>query len=375
MYGIQTYIDKLISDSTPERPLWNIESINKGKKPSWNYIDGCMMSALYELYIITGESKYFNFVKNYIDYYVNEDGSIKNYDKQKFNLDDVNEGRVLFDLYGATGDEKYKKAIFNLYDQLKDQPRTNTGNFWHKKIYPNQIWLDGIYMAQPFYCRYLTAFGGCNYKDVLSQIENVHSIMYDEDEKLYYHGVDCSKKAFWADEKGLSKSFWLRSIGWFLVALADLCEFCHDKKTVAKLGKILKEALVGISGYVDKKTGMLYQVVDCPEKEGNYPETSGSLMVSYALMKGARLGIVPKDYGTIGKNIYEAVVDRYLKVSDSGDIELGGICLVAGLGPEDNLRRNGTYEYYISEPVVKNDAKGVAPLVMCYAELKRFSNE
>lgn len=372
MYGIQTYIDRLISDSTPEKPLWNIEKVNSGKQPYWNYIDGCMMSALYELYIITGENKYFNFVKNYIDYYVADDGSIKTYDKNKFNLDDINEGRVLFDLYGATGDERYKKAIFNLYEQLKEQPRTETGNFWHKKIYPNQIWLDGIYMAQPFYCRYLTAFGGCDYQDLLSQIENVRALMFDEKAKLYYHGIDCSKTVFWANEKGLSQSFWLRSIGWFLVALADLCEFCHDGKVAKKLSGILKEALIGVSNYVDKKTGMLYQVPDKSEKEGNYPETSGSLMVSYALMKAYRLGIVQKEYGVLGKNVYDAVVDRYLKVSDNGDIELGGICLVAGLGPENNLRRNGTYEYYISEPVVKNDAKGVAPLVMCYAELKRF---
>lgn len=372
MYGIQPYIDKLLDESTPSCPLWNIESIRVGKSPVWNYIDGCMMSALYQLYIITGEKRYFNFVKNYIDYYVEQDGTIRTYNKEKFNLDDVNEGRVLFDLYGATGEEKYKKAIFNIYDQLANQPRTHTGNFWHKKIYPNQIWLDGIYMAQLFYCRYKTAFGGCDYSDMLKQIENVHSLMYDKKKKLYYHGIDCSKKAFWADEKGLSKSFWLRSIGWYLVALADLMEYCHSKEVVTKLAKIFREAIAGIVPYIDHKTNMLYQVVDKPKMAGNYPETSGSLMVSYAMMKGSRLGVLDVKYHEMGKKIFEGVVSKYLKVYDDGQIKLGGICLVAGLGPEDNKRRDGTYEYYISEPVVENDAKGVAPLVMCYAEIKNW---
>ena len=372
MYGIQPYIDKLLDESTPSCPLWNIESIRVGKSPVWNYIDGCMMSALYQLYIITGEKRYFNFVKNYIDYYVEQNGTIRTYNKEKFNLDDVNEGRVLFDLYGATGEEKYKKAIFNIYDQLANQPRTHTGNFWHKKIYPNQIWLDGIYMAQPFYCRYKTAFGGCDYSDMLKQIENVHSLMYDKKKKLYYHGIDCSKKAFWADEKGLSKSFWLRSIGWYLVALADLMEYCHSKEVVTKLAKIFKEAIAGIVPYIDHKTNMLYQVVDKSKMAGNYPETSGSLMVSYAMMKGSRLGVLDVKYHEMGKKIFEGVVSKYLKVYEDGQIKLGGICLVDGLGPEDNKRRDGTYEYYISEPVVENDAKGVAPLVMCYAEIKNW---
>lgn len=369
MQGIQAYVDRLISESTPERPLWNIEAIKVGKKPSWNYIDGCMISALYQLYVTTGQRKYFDFVKSYIDYYVDDDGNIKTYDMQKFNLDDINEGRVLFDLYGATGDEKYKKAIFNLYEQLKNQPRTSTGNFWHKKIYPNQIWLDGVYMAQPFLARYVTAFGACDYSDVVSQVKNVHKLMFDSRKGLYYHGMDCSKQAFWARKNGLSHSFWLRSIGWYLVALADLYEYCRDAKCREQFAKILKKAVLGISRYVDPITNMLYQVVDKSEEPDNYPETSGSLMVAYAMLKGARLGAIPPMYKKIGRAIFDGVTKNQLVASEDGEIELGGICLVAGLGPEDNKRRDGSYAYYVSEPVVKNDAKGVAPLVMCYAEI------
>lgn len=369
MRDITGYIERILSESTTESPLWNIESIRQGKKPSWNYIDGCMMTALWRLYITSGDRRFFDFVKNYIDAFVDENGVIKTYDMQKFNLDDINEGRVLFDLYGATGDERYRLALETLATQLRNQPRTPTGNFWHKKIYPNQIWLDGIYMAQVFYCRYLTAFGGCDYSDMLSQIQNVRALMFDEQKKLYYHGIDCSKQAFWANGKGLSQSFWLRSIGWFLVALADICEYCCDKKVVKKIAEILSEAIDGVAAYVDAESGMLFQVVDKIASSGNYPETSGSCMVAYAMLKGARLGVLDQSYRAVGESIYESVCKKYLRVTDDGLLNLGGICLVAGLGPENNRRRDGSYAYYISEPVVENDAKGIAPLVMCYSEL------
>lgn len=369
MREMELYINRLLAESTPECPLWNIESVRQGKKPSWNYIDGCMMTALWRFYITSGDKRFFDFVKNYIDYFVGADGSIKTYDMQKFNLDDINEGRVLFDLYGATGDERYHTAIEALALQLKNQPRTSTGNFWHKKIYPDQIWLDGIYMAQVFLCRYQTAFGGADYSDMLSQIKNVRKLMFDENKKLYYHGIDCSQKAFWANEKGLSHSFWLRSIGWFLVALADICEYCRDKKVVKQIGKILAEAVEGVAQYIDAQSGMLFQVVDKIGEEGNYPETSGSCMVAYAMLKGARLGVLPQKYAQTGREIFDGVCKKYLKVSSDGQLNLGGICLVAGLGPENNRRRDGSYAYYISEPVVQNDAKGVAPLIMCYSEI------
>lgn len=371
---IEKYVDFLIDNSTPERPYWNIESIRQGKKPHWNYIDGCMMTALWNLYILTGGHKYRRFVLNYLDYYVDDDGNPLGYDANKFNLDDINEGRVLFDLYGATDNVKYFKAIKLLKRQLDLQPRTSTGNYWHKLIYPNQIWLDGLYMAQVFSCRYQTAFGGCDYSDIVKQFESVRKLMFDCDKKLYYHGVDCSKQAFWADKTtGLSKSFWLRSIGWHLVALADVLEYCRDKKARERLSKIFAEAIEGVSGYVDENAKMLYQVVDQGNREGNYLETSGSSMVAYAMLKGARLGYLDSKYSVLGKQIFDGICRRYLTSSDDGTLTLDGICLVAGLGPQDNLRRDGTFEYYVSEPVVANDAKGVAPFVLCYTEILQLA--
>lgn len=370
---IDRYIDKLLDGSTPDAPLWNIESIRQGKKPSWNYIDGCMITALLCASEITGETKYADFAEKFIDYYVFDDGSIRGYSKEKYNLDDVNEGKVLFELYEKTGKEKYKKAIFLLESQLEEQPRTNTGNFWHKKIYPNQIWLDGLYMGQVFSTLFKKYFGNKDYSDVVNQFKNVRKLMFDEDKKLYYHGCDCSKTAFWADkETGRSKSFWLRAIGWFCISLIDNIDYIDDEGAKAELVKIFAEAIDGISQYADSETGMYYQVVDQGGREGNYLETSGSSMIAYAMMKGARLGVIDKKYAEMGRKTFDGICKKYLSISDNGDLNLGGICLVAGLGPEDNKRRDGTFEYYISEPVVENDAKGVAPFVLCYTEVKRM---
>ena len=371
---IDRYIERLLGKSTPEAPYWNIESIRQGKPPHWNYIDGCMITALLCAAEITGEQRYADFAEEFIDYYVSEDGSIRGYSQEKFNLDDVNEGRVLFDLYKKTGKEKYKKAIFLLREQLEKQPRTITGNFWHKQIYPNQIWLDGLYMAQVFYVRFQKEFGGGDYSDTVSQFKFVRGLMFDEDKKLYYHGCDCSKSAFWADkETGRSKNFWLRDIGWFCISLVDNIDYIDNEADKKELCAIFSEIMDGISQYTDSETGMYYQVVDQGAREGNYLETSGSSMIAYAMMKGARLGVIDKKYAEMGKKTFDGICNKYLSVNDEGDLNLGGICLVAGLGPEDNRRRDGSYEYYISEPVVENDAKGVAPFVLCYTEVKRLT--
>lgn len=370
---IDRYIDRLLDGSTPDAPLWNIENIRLGKKSAWNYIDGCMITALLCASEITGEKKYFDFAENFIDYYVFDDGTIRGYSKEKFNLDDVNEGKVLFELYEKTHKEKYKKAISLLESQLEEQPRTATGNFWHKQIYPNQIWLDGLYMGQVFSALYKKYFGNKDYSDVVNQYKSVRKLMFDENKKLYYHGCDCSKKAFWADkETGCSKNFWLRSIGWFCISLIDIIEFIDDENAKSELVKIFAEEIDGISQYADKETSMYYQVVDKGGEEGNYLETSGSSMIAYAMMKGARLGVIDGKYAEQGRKTFDGICKKYLSISENGDLNLGGICLVAGLGPEDNPRRDGSYEYYISEPVVENDAKGVAPFVLCYTEVKRM---
>ena len=369
--NIDRYIDRLITESTPDLPIWNIESIRQGKKPHWNYIDGCMITSLLQMWHITGDEKYFTFAESFIDYYVNEDGSILGYNIEKYNLDDINEGRVLFELYRVTGKEKYRLAIENQKKQLDNQPRTNTGNFWHKLIYPHQIWLDGIYMAQVFSALYAKEYGGKDYSNMLCQIENVNKYMQDETTGLYYHGLDCSKSMFWADkESGLSENFWLRSIGWYTVALVDIIELIDDNDAKDRLVKIFSDLIDSAADFRDE-SGLYWQVVDKPGKEGNYLETSGSSMLAYAMLKGARLGVIDQKYRELGKATFDGICERYLTINDNGELNLGGICLVAGLGPENNPRRDGSYEYYISEPIVENDAKGVAPFILCYTEILR----
>ena len=369
---IDAYVRGLIEKSSPSHTAWNIESVREGRPASWNYIDGCMITALLAMSDITGDARYFDFAEGFIDWFVLEDGTIRTYDRKKYNLDDINEGRVLFPLYAKTGKEKYKKAAENLYRQIQEQPRTFEGNFWHKAIYPNQVWLDGLYMAQPFYALYETTFGSSDVSDTLSQIANVRLRMFDEARKLYYHGYDATRTIFWADPvTGCSKNFWLRSVGWFSVALVDLCEILPNGAGRDRLCEIFNELIAGVAPYADKETGLYWQVVDQGGREGNYLETSGSSMLAYSMLKGARLGVLPKEYAAKGEKTFRGIVDKYLSFTD-GELNLGGICLVAGLGPEDNPRRDGSYEYYISEPVVENDAKGVAPFVLCYTEIKRL---
>ena len=366
------YIDSLLVDSTPERPKWNIEQIRMGKKASWNYIDGCMLIALMRLYKKTKDKKYYDFVKNYVDYFVKEDGAIAYYKENDYNLDNVNEGRVLFDLYKLSGEEKYKLAAKTLFTQLERQPRNVYGSFWHKKIYHDQVWLDGLFMAQVFSYRYREYFGDKDFSDVINQFRNVEKFMKDPVTGLYYHGFDASKTLFWANEKGLSANFWLRSMGWYFAALADVTAYMEEGDVKEEFKGYIRHAIDSVLKFRDEDSKMYWQVVDKGGKKGNYLETSGSALIAYAILKSANAGLIDLSYGKYGAETFDGICKRYVVETADGGIELHGICLVAGLGPETKPRRDGSFEYYISEPVVTADAKGVAPFVMCYVELTKF---
>ncbi len=371
MNAIERYVEQILAGSTPDRPLWNIEKIRQGKINGWNYIDGCMMIALLTLHRITGEARYFDFAERFLDYYVREDGSLLGYREEDYNLDNLCEGRPLFDVYDATGKEKYRRAIETLHGQVLRQPRTKEGNFWHKAIYPHQVWLDGLYMAQVFYVRYTTRFEACGgYEDIRKQFRTVRERMYDPATGLYRHGWDSSGKAFWCGPDGRSQNPWLRSLGWFAAALVDVTASIAEGHEAfrAEMTAYARDLAASLKRYVDPAFGMLWQVPDQIGREGNYPETSGSAMAAYFFLKGARLGILEEDCAGVGVGIFRSICKKYLTERD-GALNLGGICLVAGLGPEDNRRRDGSYAYYISEPVVENDAKGLAPFLMCYTEL------
>lgn len=367
---LDDYIDQLLEKSSPQQPIWNIEKIKAGAKPSWNYIDGCMIKAILELYYITKKDAYLTFADSFIDYFISEDGSIKSYDPMEYNLDNVNAGKTLFDLYKLTGKEKYAKAINTVYSQLQTQPRTSTGNFWHKKIYPNQIWLDGLYMAQPFYMQYEVTYNDCkNCGDIYHQFLTVYEKMRDLRNGLYYHAYDDSREMFWCDKvTGLSDNFWLRALGWFAMALIDTMEVMPEDKLKEEkehLNRIYQELIDAMLPYQDEETGMWYQVVNRGGISPNYLETSGSAIFAYAIMKSVRLGYLDKSYDIYGRKAFEGICKKYLS-EENGELQLDGICLVAGLGNKE--MREGTFDYYMREPVVKNEAKGVAPLILAYIE-------
>lgn len=370
------YVDYLIAGSTAEAPLWNIEKVRSGKPNKWNYIDGCMITACLSLYKTTGDEKFLDFSKKFLDYFVKDNGVIETYDPTEYNLDNVNQGKNLFTLYDLTGDQRYRDAIETIRGQLETQPRTKEGNFWHKKIYPNQVWLDGMYMGQPFYMEYETKFDDKkHYDDIFHQFANVVKYMRDPKTGLYYHGYDASKKAFWCNkETGLSQNFWLRALGWYSMALLDTLSKCEPgeeyKAEYDNLKKVFVDLIDSMLKFQDE-SGMWYQLPALGGQEPNYLETSGSAIMAYSLLKGVRLGFLPESYRAYGLKAFQGICDRYLKEKD-GHLSLGGICLVAGLGPEDNRRRDGSFEYYMSEPIVEDDAKGVGPLLLAYTEMRRL---
>ena len=373
MEKIDKYIEELMEKSTPDAPIWNIEVIRAGKKARWDYIDGCMIKAFLEMYAITGDERYLTFSDNYIGAKVHEDGTIENYDVNELNIDNINAGKTLFDLYALTGKEKYQKAIHHIFSQVEKMPRTAEGSFWHKNIYPNQVWLDGLYMCQPFYMQYIRTYrDGIGVDDIYKQFDNVERNMKDPRTGLYYHAFDYSRSMFWCDKvTGLSQHFWLRALGWFSMALLDTLDKADpsDGDRYETLKGRFASLIHSLLKYQDE-SGMWYQVINYGGMEKNYLETSGSSILAYAILRGVRLGFLDESLRENGIRAFKGVCDKYLDFDEQGDLHLGGICLVAGLGGKKN--RPGTYDYYMSEPIVQDDAKGVGPFLMAYTEMKRL---
>lgn len=370
---LDEYINYLMDHSDSEHPAWNLEMIRSGKNNKWNYIDGCMITGILELYEITGEARYLDFADRFLSGFVEEDGSIRTYDVEEYSLDNVNPAKNLITMYGLTGKEKYRKAIELVRSQLSTMPRTPEGNFWHKLIYPNQVWLDGIYMALPFYMEYEKRFDAQkDCQDICRQIANVEIRMRDPKTGLYYHGYDASRKMYWADpDTGCSPNFWLRAEGWFIRGLVDVLEIMKDLPMQAEsvhLQHMLLDLARALSKYQDP-SGLWYQLIALPELEGNYLETSGTALISAALLKAVRLGFLPESFRVIGEKAFYGIVDHRLTKNADGTPCVTGICLVAGLGGEQH--RDGSVAYYLSEPVVQNDAKGVGPLLLAYTEMLR----
>ena len=345
-------------------------------KPAWNYTQGLVLKGVLAVYDKTGEAGYLDYVKAYYDHFINPDGSIKTYDINEYSVDRINAGKVLFPLYEKTKDERYRKAIDLLRLQMKDHPRTKEGGFWHKKRYPWQMWLDGLYMASPFLAQYAITFNEeAMIDDVVNQFVWMEAHARDPKTGLLYHGWDESREQKWADPKtGLSKEFWGRAVGWYAMALVDVLDFIpksHPRR--GEITAILDRLAVAVVKVQDPKTGVFWQVLDKPGLDGNYLESSASVMFAYTFLKGARLGYLDRKYAAAGKSIYAGVVKEFITIGEKGVMSIHKGCSVAGLGgdPNSGTWRSGTFDYYVKEPVRSNDPKAVGPFILASLELER----
>ncbi|TDS14879.1 glycoside hydrolase family 88 protein [Sphingobacterium paludis] len=357
-----TAMDKLFKDA---------RFTNPEKGPTWTYDMGVVLEGVAEVWRNTADPVYFQYIQNWMDQYVSEDGHIRNYKATEYNIDHVKNGRSLLFLYKVTGKQKYLKASEKLYAQLKTHPRTNEGGFWHKHIYPNQMWLDGLYMAQPFYTEYAALMDIPEiYEDVVNQFTYMENHARDAKTGLLYHGWDESRKERWSDPKtGLSKHFWGRGMGWYAMALVDVLDnFPEDHPRRKELIQILNRTLTAAAKFQDKRSGVWYDILDLGTREGNYLEASASSMFVYAMAKAVRKGYVSSSFQKNVDRGYAGLLKEFVTPAGQDRVDLNRVVEVSGLGGKKY--RDGSFEYYMSEPIRTNDPKGVGAFLLASSEVE-----
>lgn len=354
--------------------LWT-DSFNLAKPGTpvkWSYDLGVILKGVEAVWKASGDARWFDYIQRQMDYYVQDDGSIKAYKREDYNIDFVNNGKLLLLLYQVTGKSKYYKAATLLREQLHTHPRTSEGGFWHKRIYPQQMWLDGLYMGQPFYAEYAKLFDDQEaFDDITNQFVLMEKHSRDGETGLLYHGWDESREQAWADGlTGTSPNFWGRSLGWYGMALVDAVEhFPAGHAGVDSLSGILARLAKAVVTYQDKESGLWYDVVDMGHRPENYLEASASAMLVYTLAKGVRLGYLPESYLEHARKGYQGMLETFISHGEDGGINLEGTVMVSGLGGEKNYR-DGSFEYYMGEPVIQNDPKGIGAFIKCAAEME-----
>ena len=347
-------------------------------KPKWNYTTGLELLAIMDAGETYNQESYTRYALSWLERMVAEDGqSIVTYKLSNYNLDHICPGRLLYRAYDLTGEERYLKAIDLLWRQLCEQPRTPEGGYWHKKAYPNQMWLDGLYMAEPFKAEYLVRYATPEeaehgWQDIVHQFTLVAQKTYDPATGLFRHAWDSSKEMFWCDKTtGQSEHAWLRAMGWYTVALVEVLDIMPESTPGREnLTAILDHIYKTIPAFADPKSGMWYQVMDCPEREGNYQESTGSIMLIYAMLKGTRIGVLSADYQATATELYKKFVKRFMRENQDHTISMIDCCAVGGLGGKQN--RKGDFDYYLSEPIIENDCKGVGPFIWASMEYERL---
>jgi len=345
------------------------------KSPKWTYPAAIVLDAAEQVYANTGKKEYYDYISSFGEKLVKEDGTIVSYELEKYNIDLLNSGNVLLYLYEKEKKEKYLKALQTLRLQIDGQPRTNEGSFWHKKIYPNQVWLDGLYMGMPFYTHFTKDFTkGTDatkaYDDIVMQFDSVQKNLLDKKTGLLYHAWDESKEQAWADKQtGLSPNFWGRAMGWYGMAMVDVLDYLpKDHPGRARIISYIKSFSDAVIKYQNKKSGLWYQVLDKPLANGNYEEATASAMFVYTMIKSVNKGYLPKSYKVAAQKGYDGIIKDLITVDENGVVNLNKCCAVAGLGGKPY--RDGSYEYYVNEKIRSNDAKGTGPFILASLEFE-----
>lgn len=344
-------------------------------KVKWNYTTGLELLAIMDAGAEYDRPEFLRYAERYYDTIVRPGGEVLTYKKAKYNLDHVCPGRPLFALHDRTGEARWKSVLDTLYTQLQEHPRNGDGGFWHKQVYPRQMWLDGLYMAEPFYAEYAAKYlTGAEYdravEDIVNQFVVVAAHTFDPATGLYRHAYDDSREMFWCDKTtGQPAHAWGRALGWYAMAIVETLQYLGVDDTTRPMVEILNHIYEVLPRYADPATGMWYQVLDQPGRTGNYLESTASVMFVYAQLKGVRLGYLPAEQGPDAMRSYEKFVDRFVKENPDGTISITDCCAVAGLGGKQ--MRSGTFDYYISEPVIDNDCKGVGPFIWASMEYDR----
>jgi unsaturated rhamnogalacturonyl hydrolase len=350
---------------------WQVDFV---KEKKWNYTPGLEGLAFAKLYEAYKDDRFYRYAKGYPDSLINQNGQILTYSKTNYNLDNLNSGKLLIYLLLKTGDIRYKTALDTLRSQLLTQPRTSDGGFWHKKIYPNQMWLDGLYMGAPFYAEYAQKFNEpAAFADVVNQFLLVAKHTYDPATGLYRHGWDESKNQKWADKvTGQSPHAWGRAMGWYAMAIVDALDFIPESQPGrTEMLTILRNMVTKLSEIQDPTTGGWYQVLDKNGDNGNYIETSCTSMFAYSIFKAVRKGYIDKKYLKTATQAYEGLIKNFIVIDNKGLVNLTRVCGVAGLG--GNPYRDGSFEYYVNEIIRDNDPKGVGPFIMASLEYEQLA--
>lgn len=363
------------------------------KRPKWSYVMGIELESMLDTYLRYGDKRIWDYCQEYTDTMINDNGDIRGFKYKDYNLDNIRTGHFVARMYQQNPEAKNLKAMQTMMRQLKEQPRTiEDGVFWHKAIYSYQVWLDGIFMGLPY--NVLTASmiykpkeAKKIYDDAVDQVKTTYRRTFDPATGLNRHAWDETHEMFWADKQtGLSRHCWGRAQGWFTMALVELLDAMpKDYARREEIISILRQTLDAVIRWQDKPTGVWYQVMDSPNRDGNYLESTCSAMFAYSLLKAYRMGYVGDKYRDAGIRAYQGIINNFIRVNADKTISLTNCCSVAGLGPglsekvlkaapkvKENKRRDGSYEYYLSEPIRDNDAKGIGPFIWASLEMEQL---